>query len=98
VNWKIRLRGLVIAVVGFGVAAVLISLQLATGAGRVVIAGPLLGIGMVGLVELVSGYPFYQVAAKWDAMPGLVRFLLGLVIIAAVIPIIGFIVLTFLES
>jgi hypothetical protein len=45
-------------------------------------------ISIIGGIELVSGLAFYQVAQKWDSMHGLVRFLLGLVIIALSIPLI----------
>ena len=47
----------------------------------VVIAGAPLAMGMAGLVELISGYPFYKIAEKWDSMHGLVRFVLGVVMI-----------------
>ena len=83
VNAKIHLRGLVLAAIGFGLTYLLIATQLALQGKMVVIAGAPLAIGMAGLVELLSGYPFYKIAQKWDAMHGLVRFLLGIAIIIA---------------
>jgi hypothetical protein len=80
VGFPTRLRGLLLFLVGFGVAFVLISLRIAGGP-MAVVSGGVGAIGLVGLIELISGYPFYKVAQKWDSMHGLVRFLLGLVII-----------------
>jgi len=84
-SWGIRLRGLILCVVGFGIAAAMILVQMGFGTNALIISGIPGAIGLVGLIELVSGYPFYKIAAKWDAMHGLVRFGLGLVIIVAVV-------------
>jgi hypothetical protein len=79
---RIHLRGLVCCALGFGLAFVLFTTQAAMGNTRIYIGGAPLAVGMIGLIEMISGYPFYKMAQKWDAMPGLVRFGLGLVIIA----------------
>ena len=80
-NPVIHLRGMVLSVVGFGLCFAAVSTQIALQQHRLFIAGPLLALGMAGLVELISGYPFYKVAQKWDSMHGLKRFGLGLAII-----------------
>jgi len=82
-NAAIRLRGLLLCVVGFGLAYALMALQLGLGGGPLVVSGVPGAVGLVGLIELLSGYPFYQVARRWDAMHGLARFVLGLALIAA---------------
>jgi hypothetical protein len=93
---KIRLRGLVLIVVGVGLFLGLYALlsggMYAPGRGYnnkalKVAAWPLV-LAVVGAIELVSGCRFSQVAAKWDGMPVLTRLLLGLVIITASIPLI----------
>ena len=80
-NPKIRLRGLALAAIGFGLTYLLIATQLALQGKMVAIVGAPLAMGMAGLVELLSGYPFYKIAEKWDSMHGLVRYLLGIAII-----------------
>ena len=80
---RIRLRGLILCVLGFGLAYAMVALQLGLGSNAIMISGAPGAVGLIGLIELVSGYPFYKIAAKWDAMHGLVRFGLGLVIIVA---------------
>lgn len=84
-NAKIRLRGLVVAVLGFGLAFALIAFQLGLGSRALMISGLPGALGLMGLIELVSGYPFYQISDRWNAMHGLVRFGLGLVIIVGFI-------------
>ncbi len=40
-------------------------------------------IALAGLIELVSGVPFWRIAQRWDALRGWQRGVLGLGIVAA---------------
>ncbi len=40
-------------------------------------------VALAGLVELVSGVPFWRIAERWDALRGWQRGVLGLAIVAA---------------
>jgi len=97
-NPKIHLRGLILAVVGFGLTYVLIATQLALRGKMIAVAGAPLALGMIGLVELVSGYPFYKIAAKWDSIHVGIRLLLGLVIIALAVVAMGFGAMVYLSN
>src|SRR5262245_57186214 len=97
-NPKIHLRGLILAVLGFGLTYVLVATQLALRGKMVAVAGAPLALGMTGLVELVSGYPFYKIAAKWDSMHVLARLLLGLLIIILALVAMGFGAMVFLSN
>lgn len=101
---KIRLRGLILVAIGVGLFFALYALLgggiYSPGRGHnqgalKVAAWPLV-LAVVGAIELVSGYAFYQVAQKWDAMHGGIRFLLGLVIIAVAIPLIILLLVAFM--
>jgi hypothetical protein len=90
---SIRVRGLVTILGSGAVAGVLylfLSFVLGHSAGSVrvplVSAAPLVGV-LVGMIELVSGVPFTQVAAKWDSLPQGMRLFLGtlLTVIALVV-------------
>ena len=37
--------------------------------------------GLAGLLEFVTGMPFFQIASKWDELAGWQRGILGLVIV-----------------
>jgi hypothetical protein len=84
VNLPIRVRGLILCLFGFGAAAAIVSFF----GGREYTAfavGGLGALGLEGVLELVTGYPFYKIAEKWDSMPALVTLFLGMLIVAAVV-------------
>jgi hypothetical protein len=92
-NLKIRLRGLVFCILGLGLATALVALvpvlvsayEFKTrGMPKAILTGALGGAvwGLIGLIELISGCRFYKIAQQWDSSPRLVRFGLGLVLIA----------------
>jgi hypothetical protein len=93
----VRLRGLALSVLGLGLSYVLIATQMALRWEVIFVDTALLGVGMAGLVELISGYPFYKIAKKWDPLPPLINTLLGFLIIGASIPLIIVIVKAFTE-
>lgn len=91
-----RVRGLV-TILGSGAAAGLLYLFLSfvlghsTGSVRVplISAMPLVGV-LVGVIELLSGVPFTQVAAKWDSMSLGARLFLGMLqTVSALVVIFG---------
>lgn len=49
------------------------------------LAGLPLAFGLMGALQLITGVPFTQLQNRWDSMPGLTRFLVGLAMIAAVV-------------
>lgn len=101
---KIRLRGLILILVGVGafyityyfLAGSMYSTQSGHNQDAIKVAAWPLVLAVIGAIELVSGYAFYQVAQKWDAMPVLRRLLLGLVIIVASVPVIWLLLSSFL--
>lgn len=96
---NIRLRGLALMAAGVGFFCVLYYLILGREPGaltpRPAAAWPLVLV-LIGAIEPTSGYPFYQVAQKWDAMPALTRFLLGLVVVTLSIPLIWIVLSAFM--
>lgn len=92
---NVRLQGLIKLAVGVVLTLIVAAIGGAVsgsvaGLARVA-ALPLALLGFVGLIEIVAGVPFTQLQSKWDTMHGLARFGLGLLIIAAVVFLIGFV-------
>ena len=98
----IRLRGIILIVTGFilfNLRYVLLSGFIKSGyvpgAIKYMFIGALV-ISMTGLIEVISGHPFHQVATKWDSMPALRKLFLGLAITLVSIPLIILVVAAFM--
>ncbi len=92
----VRVRGLVIILASgaaSGLLFLLLSWVLSESTGRVrvpvVAALPLAGV-LVGVLELVSGAPFTQIASRWQTLPESARAVLSLLlVIVAIVAIFG---------
>jgi hypothetical protein len=78
---------------GIVVGALWVGLVLLLSDRGVELYGPGLGVPLlpvlIGLIEVVSGKRFGQLAQSWDELAGWQRFLLGLFIAALAIAVIG---------
>lgn len=82
-NSTIRLRGLILMLVGGGIFSV-IAFWIANpasypfdrypaGPGGAILIGAPGGVAIVGLIELLSGKPFYEIEEAWANLSGLQR-------------------------
>jgi len=83
---NIRKQGLIYLVIGLAITGLMISLaNYFFGAGNWNFIGYGFAIpgalALVGLIQLVSGVPFNELASSWDNLAGWQRGILGLIIV-----------------
>ncbi|GEP43984.1 hypothetical protein [Brevifollis gellanilyticus] len=100
---NVRMKGLLKLFIGAaGVAAGIVVMMyvaetymMVLGHGWVAMLGVAGAYGLTGLMQLITGMPFSQMARRWDQIPSVQKFFLGLLIFAAAMGVLAWVIVTF---